>query len=102
MGNSAEIHPIAHVHPGSVQLTHPLEDHAEAVARMAEKMAGEFGAGDWGRLAGLWHDLGNTAMIFNRTSAAGVGMKHTSLMQLLGKSIIRVPGHCMPKRNLEN
>lgn len=58
MGNSAEIHPIAHVHPGSVQLTHPLEDHAEAVARMAEKMAGEFGAGDWGRLAGLWHDLG--------------------------------------------
>ncbi|MFZ0301415.1 MAG: CRISPR-associated helicase Cas3' [Terracidiphilus sp.] len=58
MGNAPEFRAVAHVHPDHVQLTHPLEDHVGAVARMAEKMAGEFGAGDWGRLAGLWHDLG--------------------------------------------
>ena len=58
IGNAPEFRSIAHVHPDYVQLTHSLEDHVEAVARMAEKMAGEFGAGDWGRLSGLWHDLG--------------------------------------------
>jgi CRISPR-associated endonuclease/helicase Cas3 len=36
----------------------PLEGHLEAVAGLAETFAREFGAGDWGRVAGLWHDLG--------------------------------------------
>lgn len=35
-----------------------LEDHLHAVARLAAEFAGAFGAEEWGRLAGLWHDLG--------------------------------------------
>jgi len=35
-----------------------LEDHLLNVANLAEKFAEEFGAGEWGYLAGLWHDLG--------------------------------------------
>ena len=36
----------------------PLEEHLKNVARMAQSFAEAFGAGDWGYLAGLWHDLG--------------------------------------------
>ena len=35
-----------------------LEEHLENVAEMARGFAQEFGAGEWGYLAGLWHDLG--------------------------------------------
>ena len=37
---------------------HPLEDHLKAVAEMARKFADDFQAGDWGYLAGVWHDMG--------------------------------------------
>lgn len=37
---------------------HKLEDHLRGVAELARNFANEFGAGDWGYLAGLWHDLG--------------------------------------------
>jgi len=36
----------------------PLEKHLKNVAEMAWSFAMAFGAGDWGCLAGLWHDLG--------------------------------------------
>lgn len=36
----------------------PLEGHLKNVAEMARLFAEAFGAGDWGYLAGLWHDLG--------------------------------------------
>ena len=36
----------------------PLEEHLKNVAEMARSFADAFGAGDWGYLAGLWHDLG--------------------------------------------
>jgi CRISPR-associated endonuclease/helicase Cas3 len=36
----------------------PLEDHLKNVAEMARGFAEAFGAGEWGYLAGLWHDLG--------------------------------------------
>ena len=39
---------------------HRLEDHLKAVAGMAREFASAFDAGDWGYLAGLWHDLGNS------------------------------------------
>ncbi len=39
-------------------LTHALDDHLRGVAVLAESFAVTFGAGDWGQLAGLWHDLG--------------------------------------------
>ena len=35
---------------------HRLEDHLKEVAEMARKFEDNFGAGDWGHLAGLWHD----------------------------------------------
>lgn len=45
---------------------HLLEDHLQATAALAEKFAGEFGAAKWGKLAGLWHDLGKYAPDFQR------------------------------------
>lgn len=38
----------------------PLEVHLKGVAKQAEEFAGVFGAGDWGRLAGMLHDAGKT------------------------------------------
>ena len=36
----------------------PLEEHLKNVAEMSRSFAESFGAGDWGYLAGLWHDIG--------------------------------------------
>ena len=36
----------------------PLEEHLKNVAKMSRSFAESFGAGDWGYLAGLWHDIG--------------------------------------------
>ncbi|MBA3017893.1 MAG: CRISPR-associated helicase Cas3' [Proteobacteria bacterium] len=36
----------------------PLEEHLRNVAEMTRLFADAFGAGDWGYLAGLWHDIG--------------------------------------------
>ena len=33
-----------------------LEDHLKKVGEMARESANDFNAGDWGYLAGLWHD----------------------------------------------
>jgi hypothetical protein len=35
----------------------PLAEHLKNVAEMARRFAGDFHAGDWGHLAGLWRDL---------------------------------------------
>lgn len=43
---------------------HRLEDHLKDTAGKAAAFASEFGAGDWGRLAGLWHDLGKFSPAF--------------------------------------
>ena len=56
--------PIAHVLPEDLCVTHPLEEHLAAVSLMAGRMASEFGAGEWGRLAGIWHDLGKFSRDF--------------------------------------
>ena len=37
---------------------HPLADHLRAVASLAANFSTGFGAEDWARLAGQWHDLG--------------------------------------------
>lgn len=48
--------PIAHVsEDGHI---HSLEDHLNGTAERASAFAAGFGAAGWGRLAGLWHDLG--------------------------------------------
>lgn len=36
----------------------PLEEHLQAVAELAGEFAAKFGAREWGRVAGLWHDVG--------------------------------------------
>lgn len=43
---------------------HLLEDHLRAVGELAESFAASFGSGDWGKLAGLWHDLGKYRAAF--------------------------------------
>jgi CRISPR-associated endonuclease/helicase Cas3 len=35
-----------------------LADHLDKVAQRAGALASKFGASDWGKLVGLWHDLG--------------------------------------------
>lgn len=44
----------------------PLADHLLRVAEMARSFADEFGAGDWGYLSGLWHDLGKYSNEFQQ------------------------------------
>ncbi|HUY82744.1 MAG TPA: CRISPR-associated helicase Cas3' [Acidobacteriaceae bacterium] len=58
--------PIAHVHPNHLQITHSLEEHLSAVAQLTEKMSAEFGAAEWGSLAGRWHDLGKFSQAFQQ------------------------------------
>lgn len=41
-----------------------LADHLQSVASIAARNASAFGSGDWGRLAGLWHDLGKYSVAF--------------------------------------
>ena len=43
---------------------HRLEDHLKEVAKMAQKLAEDFKAGDWAYLARLWHDLGKYSWEF--------------------------------------
>jgi CRISPR-associated endonuclease/helicase Cas3 len=55
--------------PSSWQL---LEDHLRNVADQASVFASRFGAADWGRLAGMWHDVGKYSAAFQtylRTAA---------------------------------
>lgn len=54
---SATSAPLAHVRDTDHGL-HRLEEHLRGVERRAEDFAEKFGAGDFGRLAGRWHDLG--------------------------------------------
>lgn len=41
-----------------------LPDHLSAVARLACPFAEKFGAGEWGRIAGLLHDIGKYSREF--------------------------------------
>ncbi len=42
----------------------PLRNHLENVAQRAGEFAAAFGVNEWGRLAGLWHDLGKYSADF--------------------------------------
>ncbi len=46
------------------QCWEPLEDHLHEVSSVAGSFAEAFGAGDWGQLAGRWHDLGKYSQEF--------------------------------------
>lgn len=50
---------IAHVKQiGDNWIEHSLEDHLRDVAKLTSQFASKFSSPEWGRLAGLWHDLG--------------------------------------------
>ena len=42
----------------------PLEEHLRRVADLAGEFAGKFGAAEWGRVAGWWHDVGKYSREF--------------------------------------
>lgn len=45
---------------------HSLMEHLEGTAKLASGFANEFGAKEWGRLGGVWHDLGKYSPDFQR------------------------------------
>lgn len=51
----------------------PLAEHLEQVSFWAATFADTFGAADWARLAGLWHDLGKYSEEFQRYLASAGG-----------------------------
>ncbi len=51
---------------------HPLEEHLKGTADLAASFAAEFGCGEWGYLAGLWHDLGKYSEDFQNMLLASV------------------------------
>jgi CRISPR-associated endonuclease/helicase Cas3 len=50
----------------------PLLEHLELVARLCEQFAAKYGAGNWGRVAGLWHDLGKYSREFQARIRGGL------------------------------
>jgi CRISPR-associated endonuclease/helicase Cas3 len=57
--------PIAHVSGDGTHIHH-LDEHLSGVAQGAEQFAAEFGAEEWGRIAGSWHDFGKFSDAFQR------------------------------------
>lgn len=43
---------------GNEFLIQSLEDHTQGTSTLAEQFANSFNAGEWGRICGLFHDLG--------------------------------------------
>ncbi len=60
--------PVAHIREldSGEWLVHPLNNHLRDVGELAAQFAEPFGATDWARLAGLWHDLGKYQQAFQR------------------------------------
>jgi len=52
--------------PDGSKPPHLLADHLRAASRLSADFAGTFRAAGWGRLAGLWHDLGKYRPGFQR------------------------------------
>ena len=74
----------------------PLDVHLREVAALAAEFAGRFGAEAWGRLAGLWHDLGKYAPAFQeyleRTAALAEDDPHRA--ELRGSVPHAIAGAC--------
>src|SRR4051794_11355014 len=70
-----------------------LEAHLRAVAFRAEEFAAAFEAGEWGRLAGLWHDLGKARPEFQaRLRGSGESVEHAGVGAALASSRNKVTG----------
>lgn len=53
----------------------PLEDHLRRVAELAAKFTAKWGAGEWGSLAGWWHDLGKYSIKFQNMLLSANGFE---------------------------
>ncbi len=51
---------------------HLLEEHLKGTAKLAKLFADAFGSGEWGYLAGLWHDVGKYSENFQKMLLASV------------------------------
>lgn len=103
----------AHSLPGRPESEwEPLEQHLTRVAELARAFARRFDAGDWGYLAGLWHDVGKYRPEFQlrlrgetvHAPHAGVGaaLAHTK-QPALGKLLAFViAGHHTGLANLKD
>ena len=62
------LRPIAHVKRGvdGSWIEHALADHLRCVGNIAGNFASDFGAADWAKLAGYWHDLGEISPQFSK------------------------------------
>jgi CRISPR-associated endonuclease/helicase Cas3 len=70
-----------------------LEDHLRAVAQRAEEFSAAFEAGEWGRLAGLWHDLGKARQEFQaRLRGSGESVEHAGVGAALAVSKDKTAG----------
>ena len=65
---------FAHTRPGTPpDRWQPLEEHLVQVSELAAGFAAALDAREWGRLAGLWHDLGKYARAFQEYLLRGAG-----------------------------
>lgn len=76
------LQPIAHLSEDG--RSQPLADHLVGTAQRAGEMAGAFGCGEWGRIAGLWHDLGKYSEDFQRMIRAAGGQE-TEAQEYFGR-----------------
>ncbi|MBN1545815.1 MAG: CRISPR-associated helicase Cas3' [Syntrophaceae bacterium] len=51
----------------------PLKEHLQNVANLAKTFAEKFNAGEWGYIAGLWHDIGKYSAEFQKRICAAGG-----------------------------
>jgi CRISPR-associated endonuclease/helicase Cas3 len=65
---------------------HALEEHIRGVAGLAEHFASAFANGDWGRLAGLWHDLGKYKPAFQEYIRKSSGYEYDDTNESAGPS----------------
>lgn len=71
-------HPVFLAHIANDGRKQTVEEHLAGTARRSEAFAAEFGAGPFGRLAGLAHDIGKNSQAFQQRLAGGPKVDHAT------------------------